>query len=181
MVIKMRSLIVLVTAAIFVVSGHNCLQGFPENITEITNRSEHVIPEGTVVLAPFLTFTCDGYITHVSVGYEVTSVTSNQTVYLQLRRNTEGANYSLIHEVLLPRGKPEAKDNHTILRNYQLLKSIAVLQNDLVGFKTPADSSVRVLLVSDQQKTLHKGYSSNAFAASNVTGIPQISVTFSMS
>ena len=160
-------------------SGQDCSPNFPRDILGGGNTTiPETIPEGTVVLAPFLTFTCDGYITHVSVGYEVTNMTSNQTVYLQLRRNVEGTKYSLIHEVMLPVVPDGTRTS--ILRDYKLPNMLAVRENDVVGFRTPENSSVRVLIDDSQEANrslyVNENYESDNFSTSMINGTPQISV-----
>ena len=138
------------------------------------------IPEDTEVLIPSLRITCDGYISHVSVGYKVIyeSTINQDGVYLQLWRTAVGTrNYSLVEEVLLPVGDPwPGNNNQSILKDFELPSRIAVQSNDVIGFRTPWDSSVEVLMdTTDQREILE--YDSNSPTVLNVTGISQIIIT----
>jgi len=116
-----------------------CTKGFPEVIALENNTSIHLdaIPEDTEVLIPSLIMTCDGYISHVSIGYEVTNSEFNQSVYLQLWRRNDAmqpGDYSLVVEVLLPVGDPwPYSDHQSILSNYELSSRIMVQSNDIIG------------------------------------------------
>ena len=174
-------LILVVTMYCFKISGEVCSMGFPEIINMRRNTMElDTIPEDTEVLIPSLRITCDGYISHVSVGYKVIyeSTINQDGVYLQLWRTAVGTrNYSLVEEVLLPVGEPwPGNNNQSILKDFELPSRIAVESNDVIGFRTPWDSSVEVLVdTTDQQEILE--YESNSPTALNVTGIPQIIIT----
>ena len=156
--------------------------GFPEEIMMETENSTielddvrlDVIPEDTEVIIPSLRMTCDGYISHVSVGYEVSHVSAfNESVYLQLWRTSTAENYSLVEEVLLPVGHhwPD-NDNRSILNNYELPSRITVQSNDTIGFRTPLGSSVEVLVDTIEQREVLS--SDNVL---NVTGVPQVMIT----
>ena len=156
--------------------------GFPEAITMGNNNITEldVIPEDTQVLIPSLTITCDGYISHVSVGYKANlyKSASDESVYLQLWRSTVGMRkYSLVKEVLLPPGDPwPGSNNLSILEDFELPSRISVQSNDVIGFRTPYNSSVKVLVDTINPRrileyTLH-GYNN----VLNITGIPQITI-----
>ena len=163
--------------------------GFPEHIVmESTTMELDVLPEDTEIIIPSLRITCDGYISHVSVAYEVsqTATVFNQSsgggVYLQLWRNNAAAmgmrNYTLVEEVLLPVGSPwTVNDNRSILNNYKLPNRITVQPNDVIGFRTLYDSSVNVLVnMTDQREMLINDYYDNVL---NMTGVPLILITHS--
>ena len=128
--------------------------------------------------------TCDGYISHVSVAYEINPnmTSSNEGVYLQLWRTSAAAhdqavgimNYSLVEEVLLPVGHqwPD-NDNQSILNNYELPIRITVQSNDIVGFRTPFGSPVEVLVDTTEEREVL----SNDDNVLNVTGVPQVMFT----
>ena len=128
--------------------------------------------------------TCDGYISHVSVAYEVNPnmTSSNEGVYLQLWRISAATydqavgimNYSLVEEVLLPVGHqwPD-NDNQSILNNYELPIRITVQSNDIVGFRTPFGSPVEVLVDTTEEREVL----SNDDNVLNVTGVPQVMFT----
>ena len=160
------------------ISGEACNVGFPEAITMGNNVMElDVIPEDTQVLIPSLTITCDGYISHVSIGYKVNPYksTTGQSVYLQLWRNSVGMrNYTLAEEVLLPSGNPwPGNNNQTILENFELPSRITVRSNDVIGFRTPHSSSVEVLVDTSNPREILE-CTSHGHNVLNITGIPQI-------
>ena len=171
-----RELLLLLVEIFNWSSGQDCSTGFPQDVLSRGNTTiESTIPVGTVVLAPFLNFTCDGYITHVSVVYEVTDIASNETVYLQLRRNVEGMEYSLIDEVMLPE---RGRANQSFLQDYELPNRIEIQENDVIGFETPANSSVEVLVdtnVTDEPLYFSPN-NTDVFELSMMTGLPQISI-----
>lgn len=170
------------------ISGEYCNMGFLEHIAmESTTIELDVLPEDTEIIIPSLRITCDGYISHVSVGYEVsqTATVFNQStggVYLQLWRNAAAMgmrNYTLVEEVPLPVGSPwTGNDNRSILNDYKLPKRITVQSNDVIGFRTPYDSSVNVLVnTTDQREMLISDYYDNVL---NMTGgVPLILITHS--
>ena len=173
----------------FKTSGENCNMGFPEGIgveNSINPIDLDVLPEDTEVIIPSLRMTCDGYISHVSVGYEVTQISVvNQSavgVYLQLWRNAAAVwgirNYTLVEEVMLPVGIPwPGIDNQSLLNNYKLANRITVRSNDVIGFRTPYDSSVNVLVnTTDQREVLTNDYYDDVL---NMTGVPLILITHS--
>ena len=175
-------LILLITMYCLKIYGEVCNTGFPEIINMRGNTSMELdtIPEDTEVLIPSLRITCDGYISHVSVGYKVIyeSTINQDGVYLQLWRTVVGMrNYSLVEEVLLPVGEPwPGNNNQSILKDFELPSRIAVQSSDVIGFRTPWDSSVEVLVdTTDQREILE--YESNNSTVLNVTGIPQIIIT----
>ena len=180
-------LIVQLTAVLVIlclrISGEICSMGFPEEIMMETENATielddvrlDVIPEDTEVIIPSLRMTCDGYISHVTVGYEVSHVTAfNESVYLQLWRTSTAENYSLVEEVLLPVGYhwPD-NDNRSLLNNYELPIRITVQSNDTIGFRTPFGSSVEVLVDTTEEREV-LSYSDNVL---NVTGVPQVMIT----
>ena len=177
--VKMRCFLLLLLEAFTEVFGQGCTTDFSQDICLI-NRGNTTIPEGTVVLAPFLTFKCNGHITHVSVRFEVIDMSSNETVYLQLRRKVEGMEYYLITEVMLPKGEPEG--NHSILCDYELPDRMKIQENDVIGFRTPEDSSVAVL-VETTNMTINRqllfsstNSTDDIFDSVMIEGLPQISV-----
>ena len=161
------------------ISGEACNAGFPEAITMRGNNAMEldVIPEDTQVLIPSLTITCDGYISHVSIGYKVNPYksTAGQSVYLQLWRSSVGVrNYTLVEEILLPPGNPwPGNNNQTILENFELPSRITVRSNDVIGFRTPRSSSVEVLVDTNNPREILE-CTSHGHNISNITGIPQI-------
>ena len=160
------------------ISGEAINAGFPEAITMGNNAMElDVIPDDTQVLIPSLTITHDGYISHISVGYKVNPYksSSNEGVYLQLWRSTVGLkNYSLIEQVLLPPGNPLPNNNNqSIIKDFKLPSRIAVRSNDIIGFRTPRSSPVKVLVdTTDPREILE--YTSHGNKALKVTGTPQV-------
>ena len=163
------------------ISGEACNMGFPEAIAigNSTTMELDVIPEDTQVLIPSLTITCDGYISHVSVGYKVSHYRSaaDESVYLQLWRIAVGVrNYSLVEEVLLPPGDPwPGSNNLSILENFELPSRITAQSNDVIGFRTPYSSSVRVLVNTTNPRRILE-YTSHGYNVLNTTGIPQITI-----
>ena len=171
----------------FKTSGESCNMGFPEDITMENSTVElDVLPEDTEIIIPSLKIICDGYISHVSVGFEVSQMSVyNQSadgtgVYLQLWRDAGVGmrNYTLVEEVLLPVGNPwPDNDDQSILINYKLPKRMTVRSNDVIGFRTPYDSSVNVLVnTTDQREVLTNSNYDNVL---NVTGVPLMLITHS--
>ena len=170
--------------------GEDCSVGFLEDITVESNITEFemeldVIPEDAEIIIPSLTMTCNGYISHVSIGYEGKNQTSvsNNSVYLQLWRISHTAalegsveNYTLVEEVLLPIGDPwPHTDNQRILNDYKLPKRITVQSSDVIGFRTPYNSSVNVLVnTTDQREVL-----SNSDDILSMIGVPLLLITHS--
>ena len=184
MIPQLTLVLVIFSVEIF---GEYCNMGFPDHIViESTTMGLDVLPEDTEIIIPSLRMACDGYISHVSVGYEVsqTATVFNQStdgVYLQLWRNAAAmgtGNYTLVEEVLLPAGNPwPGNDNRSILNNYKLPNRITVQSNDVIGFRTPYDSSVNVLVnTTDQREMLISDYYDNVL---NITGVPLILITHS--
>ena len=146
----------------------------------------YVLPKDVEIIIPSLKIICDGYISHVSVGFEVSQTSVfNQSddgtgVYLQLWRDAvvDMRNYTLVEEVLLPVENPwPDNDNRSILINYKLPERMTVRSNDVIGFRTPYDSSVNVLVnMTDQREVLTNSDSDNAL---NMTGVPLILITHS--
>ena len=169
-------------------SGKDCIVGFLEDIAveNATIESEmelDFIPEDTEIIIPSLTIACDGYISHVSVGYEGKNQTvSNKSVYLQLWRishtTLEGSveNYTLVEEVLLPIGDPwPGADNQRILNDYKLPKRLTVQSSDVIGFRTPYNSSVNVLVNATEQREVFL----NGDDVLNTIGVPLLLITHS--
>ena len=174
--------LVLVILSCSRISGEFCSVGFPENITEENSTMElDILPEDTEVIIPSFRMTCDGYISHVSVAYEVSHQVSSFNeagVYLQLWRTSDAQavgmqNYSLVEEVLLPVGyRWPDYDNQSILDNYELPVRITVQSNDIIGFRTLFGSPVEVLVdITEEREVL----SNNDVL--NVTGVPQVMLT----
>lgn len=172
--------LVLMILSCLQISGEFCSVGFPENVALENSTTElDSLPEDTEVIIPSLRMTCDGYISHVSVAYEINRDMSlfNEGVYLQLWRTGAAQavkNYSLVEEVLLPVGDrwPD-NDNQSVLNNYELPMRITVKSNDTIGFRTPFGSPVEVLMDTTEEREIL----SNDDNVLNVTGIPQITFT----
>ena len=159
-----------------------CTTGFPDVIImENSTAMLDTIPEGTEVLVPSLKITCDGYISYVSVGYKARESIFNQSVYLQLWRSAAAMNiikYLLVEEVMVPAGESWPGNNsHNILNHYKLPSKIKVQSNDIIGFRTPMNSSVKVLVdTTDQREIIENGQ----YMLNVSHGVPQIMITNSM-
>ena len=123
-----------------------CIYGLPESLSP---WEEDSIPNGTIAFVNNQ-FTCNGIITHVSVGYEVVDggYHNNETgVYFELRRAAQNGSFDVVQSIPLPVGETwNETDDRFILNDYELSDAIQFQENDSISIFTPVNSSVKILV-----------------------------------
>ena len=159
-----------------------CIKGLPKSLSL---SEEDSIPNGTIAFVNNQ-FTCNGIITHVSVGYEVVDggYHNNETgVHFELRRVAQNGSFDVVQSIplLIEQAWNETDDrDRYILNNYELSDTIQFQENDYISIFTPVNSTVKILVdVNSTNTSRYFVCTIDQISCINYSGAMQVKITTS--
>ncbi|XP_065899443.1 uncharacterized protein [Dysidea avara] len=180
---SLKTLLLSITTICNVVRADNaCIKGLPKSLSL---WEEDSIPNGTIAFVNNQ-FTCNGIITHVSVGYEVVDggYHNNETgVHFELRRVAQNGSFDVVQSIplLIEQAWNETDDrDRYILNNYELSDTIQFQENDYISIFTPVNSTVKILVdVNSTNTSRYFVCTIDQISCINYSGAMQVKITTS--